>query len=220
MDDRNRYRFVNVWHLKFRPEEVYLVLEDIGAYPRWWPEVRRVDRIDDSTVRIVARSVLPYDLTFQATDSRQGEQAGVLEVAMRGDLDGFSRWTLDPERAGTVATFEEEVTVRRKSLRRLAMVARPFFRWNHAVMMRHGRRGLGVYLAGRRGGAQQADELSRVDRRRTTDSSGSAFLLGLLLGRPGFLRSLLLLGQLLVRLLFPLLLLVFLRCRSGFGHNR
>ena len=159
MDDRNRYRFVNVWRLESRPEEVYHVLEDIGGYPRWWPEVRRVDRIDDSTVRIVARSVLPYSLTFQATESRQDEGTGVLEVAMDGDLDGFSRWTIDPEGAGTLATFEEEVIVRKESLRRLAMVARPFFRWNHAVMMHHGRRGLSVYLAGYRAGAEQADEL-------------------------------------------------------------
>ncbi len=159
MDDLNHYRFVNVWHLKFRPEEVYSVLEDVGEYPRWWPEVRRVDRIDDSTVRIVARSVLPYSLTFRATDSRRDERSGVLEIAMLGDLDGFSRWTIEPERAGTLATFEEEVIARKKSLRRLAWVARPFFRWNHAVMMRHGRRGLSVYLAGYRAGADQADEL-------------------------------------------------------------
>jgi len=159
MDDLNHYRFVNVWHLKYRPEEVYRVLEDIGGYPRWWPEVRRVDRIDDSTVRIVARSVLPYSLTFQATDSRQDERAGILEIAMRGDLDGFSRWTIEPERAGTLATFEEEVIARKESLRRLALLARPFFRWNHALMMRHGRRGLAVYLAGYRAGAPEADEL-------------------------------------------------------------
>ena len=89
------------------------MLEDIGGYPRWWPEVRRVDRIDDSTVRIVARSLLPYNLTFQATDSRQDEQAGVLEIAMRGDLEGFSRWTIEPERSGTLVTFEEEVIARR-----------------------------------------------------------------------------------------------------------
>ncbi len=114
MDDRNHYRFVNVWRLKFRPEEVYRALEDIGGYPRWWPDVRRVDRIDDSTVRIVARSVLPYSLTFQATDSRQDEQAGVLEIAMRGDLEGFSRWTIEPERAETLATFEEEVIARKE----------------------------------------------------------------------------------------------------------
>jgi Polyketide cyclase / dehydrase and lipid transport len=159
MDDLNHYPFVNVWHLQFRLEEVYRVLEDVGGYPRWWPEVRRVDRIDASTVRIVARSVLPYSLTFQATESRQDEKVGVLEIAMRGDLEGFSRWTIESKRAGTLATFEEEVIARKKSLRRLAWVARPFFRWNHAVMMRHGRRGLGVYLAGFRAGAEQADEL-------------------------------------------------------------
>jgi Polyketide cyclase / dehydrase and lipid transport len=162
MDDLNRYRFVNVWPLKYRPEEVYRVLEDIGGYPRWWPEVRRVDRIDDSTVRIVARSVLPYSLTFQTTNSRQDKPDGVLEIAMHGDLEGFSRWTIEPKGAGTVATFEEEVIVCKKSRRRLACVARPFFRWNHAVMMRHGRRGLGVYLAGYRAGAEQADELQGV----------------------------------------------------------
>jgi len=159
MDDLNHYRFVNVWHLEFRPEEVYRVLEDVGGYPRWWREVRRVDRIDDSTVRIVARSVLPYSLTFQATDSRQDERAGVLEIAMLGDLEGFSRWAIESERAGTLATFEEDVIARKKSSRRLAWVARPFFRWNHAVMMRHGRRGLGVYLAGYLAGAEQTDEL-------------------------------------------------------------
>ena len=155
MDDLNHYQFINVWRLKYRPREVYRVLEDIGGYPRWWPEVRRVDRIDDSTVRIVARSLLPYNLTFQATDTRQDEHAGVLEIAMRGDLEGFSRWTIEPERSGTLVTFEEEVIARKESLRRLAVVARPFFRWNHAVMMRHGRRGLGVYLAEYRAGAEE-----------------------------------------------------------------
>ena len=159
MEDLNHYRFVNIWRLNYRPEEVYRVLEDIGGYPRWWPEVRRVDRIDDSTVRIVARSVLPYNLTFQATDSRQDEQAGVLEIAMRGDLEGFSRWSIEPERSGTLVTFEEDVVARKESLRRFAAVARPLFRWNHAVMMRHGRRGLGVYLAGYRAGTEQTDQL-------------------------------------------------------------
>jgi hypothetical protein len=153
--DLNHYRFINVWRLNFRPDEVYRVLEDIGDYPRWWPEVRRVDRIDDETVRIVARSLLPYSLTFEAT--REDERDGVLEVAMRGDLEGFSRWTIEAEGTGTRATFEEEVIARKKSLRRFAFVARPFFRWNHSLMMRNGRKGLSVYLAGYRAGAEQGD---------------------------------------------------------------
>jgi hypothetical protein len=86
--DLNHYRFKNVWRLKHRPQEVYRVLEDIGGYPAWWPEVRRVDRIDDKTVRIVARSLLPYSLAFQATDSRQDDRAGALEVCIMGIWKG------------------------------------------------------------------------------------------------------------------------------------
>jgi hypothetical protein len=157
--DLNRYCFRNTWRLEAPLEEVYRVLEDIGEYPRWWPEVRRVDRIDDDTVRIVARSLLPYSLTFEASDSRGKERAGVLEVVMRGDLEGYSRWSLVGEGSGTRATFEEDVIARKTLLRRLALIARPFFRWNHAVMMRHGRRGLDVYLAGYRAGAKHSVEV-------------------------------------------------------------
>jgi hypothetical protein len=155
--DLNRYRFTSVWRVGSPPDEVFRVLQDIGSYPRWWPEVRRVDRIDDRSVRIVVRSFLPYNLTFVATDSRQDESAGILETMMRGDLDGFSRWRIVVEGSGSRATFEEDVIARKKLLRRLALGARPFFRLNHTVMMRHGMRGLGVYLAGYRAGAESVE---------------------------------------------------------------
>jgi hypothetical protein len=74
---------------------------------------------------------------------------------MSGDLEGVSRWSMVPEGAGTRATFEEVVTVRKLSLRRLAFLARPFFRLNHSVMMRHWQRGLPTYLAGHRAGFEQ-----------------------------------------------------------------
>jgi hypothetical protein len=146
--DLNHYRFLSVWRLASPPDEVYRVLEDVDRYPLWWPEVRRVDRVDDGTVKIVARSFLPYELSFLASDARQDPQAGVLETAMRGDLDGFSRWTIVAEGSGTRAIFEEEVVARKHLLRWLAPIARPFFRLNHAVMMRHGQHRLPVYLAG------------------------------------------------------------------------
>ena len=44
--------------------------------------------------------------------------------------------------------FEEQVDARKEPLRKLALVARPAFRADHALMMHHGRQGLGVYLAG------------------------------------------------------------------------
>ena len=55
---------------------------------------------------------------------------------------------LRSDAAIVTAVFEEEVTATKALLRYLAPVARPAFRANHTLMMRHGQAGLRVYLAG------------------------------------------------------------------------
>jgi uncharacterized protein YndB with AHSA1/START domain len=150
MTDFNHYRFVSTWELDAPPDVVYSVLQNTEDYPKWWPEVRRVRRIDDRRAEMAVRSLLPYDLVFVTEESRQDPEARVLEAAMAGDLGGFSRWTLAPAGLGTRAVFEEDVIAHKALLRRLALVARPAFRANHTLMMRHGREGLRTYLAGYR----------------------------------------------------------------------
>jgi hypothetical protein len=73
--------------------------------------------------------------------------ARVLEATLSGDLDGFSRWTITAVDGGTVAVFEEEVETTKRALRLLAPVARPAFRANHWLMMRHGQAGLQARLS-------------------------------------------------------------------------
>ena len=153
--DWNHYRFVSTWRLGASPADVYQVLHDTESYPLWWPEVRAVRRLDERRSELVVRSVLPYDLVFVTEEARQDPAAGVLEARMSGDLEGFSRWTITPTGDGTRAVFEEQVDARKELLRKLALVARPAFRANHALMMHHGRRGLGVYLAGYQAGARR-----------------------------------------------------------------
>lgn len=150
----NHYHFVSTWRLGASPAEVFAVLRDMESYPLWWPEVRSVRRLDEARAELVVRSLLPYDLVFVAAEARRDEAAGVLEATMSGDLEGFSRWTVSPAGDGTRAVFEERVEARKELLRRLAAVARPAFRANHALMMWHGRRGVGVYLAGFQAGAR------------------------------------------------------------------
>jgi uncharacterized protein YndB with AHSA1/START domain len=144
----NHYRFVSTWRLGASPADVYRVLRDTDAYPMWWPEVRAVRRVDDRRAEMVVRSLLPYDLVFVVEEERRDPAAGVLEARMTGDLEGFSRWTITSAGDGARAVFEERVEARKELLRRLAVVARPAFQANHALMMHHGRQGLGVYLAG------------------------------------------------------------------------
>ncbi|MFD3520735.1 SRPBCC family protein [Streptomyces sp. NPDC058653] len=146
--DRHRYRFRSVWDLDAAPDTVFAVLERAGEYTDWWPQVREVTPVDERGGTARFRSLIPYDLVVRAQESRRDPRARVLEIAMTGDLEGWARWTLSARGEGTRALYEQEVVVNKPLLRRFAVVGRPFFLANHALMMRAGRRGLRKVLAG------------------------------------------------------------------------
>lgn len=65
---------------------------------------------------------------------------------MAGDLEGWARWTLTADGPDTLVRYDQTVDVRKPLLRWPAVPWRPFFRANHALMMRSGRRGLLAHL--------------------------------------------------------------------------
>ncbi|MFB6847541.1 SRPBCC family protein [Streptomyces sp. NPDC056373] len=140
--DWNHYRFRSLWTLPAPPATVYGVLERPEDYPRWWRQVREVTRLDGTTGVLRIRSLLPYDMTFTAREVRHDPAAGVLETDLSGDIEGWARWTVTPLGAGSLARYDQVVSVHKPLLRRLAVPGRPLFRANHALMMRSGRRGL------------------------------------------------------------------------------
>ncbi|MEV6962295.1 SRPBCC family protein [Streptomyces sp. NPDC051207] len=144
--DWNHYRFRTLWALPAPAPAVYRALERIEHYPRWWPQVREVRRVDATTGIVRIRSLLPYDLTTALREERRDPAAGILEVALTGDIEGRARWTLLPDGPGTLARYDQEVDVRKPLLRRLAVPGRVLFRANHTLMMRSGRRGLAAHL--------------------------------------------------------------------------
>jgi hypothetical protein len=146
----NFYRFHSVWSVGVAPGEVFDVLADLGSYPRWWREVRQVRRVTDDCAELRCRSVLPYDLVFRASQGVRDDRAGVLCAHLTGDLEGFVAWKITLQESGSRLNYDQEVTVRKPLLRRLALLARPAMRANHELMMRDGERGLRTYLAGRR----------------------------------------------------------------------
>lgn len=141
-----RYRFRSLWALPAKPAAVYDALERAEDYPRWWPQVREVRRLDDTSGLITIRATLPYDLVFTAREVRRDPEAGVLEIAMEGDLEGWARWTLTADGQGTLAHYDQVTEVNKPLLRRFAVPGRPVFLANHRLMMRAGRRGLVAYL--------------------------------------------------------------------------
>lgn len=145
----NRYRFRNVWHVCAPPAVVYDVLSDIANYPLWWPEVRSATKIDDESGVLRCRSYLPFDLVVQVRHSIANQQAGLLRAQLTGDLEGFASWEIIGKDGGTDLVFDQEVVVNKALLRRLVLLARPFFRGNHDLMMRGGLKGLKQVLAER-----------------------------------------------------------------------
>ncbi|MGC5039205.1 SRPBCC family protein [Streptomyces sp. DT190] len=140
--DWNHYRFRSLWPLPAPPAAVFEVLRRPEDYPRWWRQVREVTRLDDTTGTIRIRSVLPYDMTFTARQVRSDPAAGVLQIDVSGDIEGWARWTVTPHGTGSLARYDQVVSVTKPLLRRFAVPGRPLFRANHALMMRSGRRGL------------------------------------------------------------------------------
>ncbi|MFF2896954.1 SRPBCC family protein [Streptomyces sp. NPDC057966] len=144
--DWSHYRFVSIWDLPAPPAAVYEILERAEDYPRWWPQVREVTPVDATTGTTRIRSLLPYDLVMTVRERRRDPRAGVIEATLSGDLDGWIRWTVGPHGGGSRAVYEQEVEVRRRLMRLLAVPGRLVFRANHALMMRAGRRGLAARL--------------------------------------------------------------------------
>lgn len=140
--DWNHYRFRALWSLPAPPAAVFAVLERPEDYPRWWPQVRSVTRRDAATGVLTVRSLLPYDMRIVAHETRRDPAAGVLEVTVSGDIEGWARWTVTAAGPGTLARYGQVVDVTKPLLRRLAVPGRPLFRANHALMMASGRRGL------------------------------------------------------------------------------
>lgn len=150
----NRYRFRSVWHVAACPADVYEVLADIANYPLWWPEVRKATKIDDETGEIRCRSFLPFDLVIQVKHSIRNQQAGLLRATLSGDLEGYASWEIIGRDGGTDLVFDQEVVANKALLRRLVLIARPFLRGNHDMMMRGGVKGLKQVLEAKAAGRE------------------------------------------------------------------
>lgn len=144
----NSYRFRSVWSVAGPPARAFDVLADLGSYPHWWREVRAARQVAEDAAELRCRSVLPYELVFQAHHNAKEPDAGLLRADLVGDLNGTVSWRIFPEGAGSRLVYDQEVTVGKALLRRLAVVGRPLLKVNHELMMRSGQRGLRTYLAG------------------------------------------------------------------------
>jgi uncharacterized protein YndB with AHSA1/START domain len=139
--------FRSEWsRLPAAPERVYAVLAAVEDYPRWWPQVRRARRLDETSGELTCRSLLPYDLVFVMQQELEDPGRLVLRARMTGDLNGTSQWTIAADGDGARAVFDEDVSVGSGLLRAAGRLFRPALKFNHDRMMRAGETGLRAHL--------------------------------------------------------------------------
>lgn len=149
------YEFVTVWRVDAPIEAVWDAILHSERWPAWWEGVERVEELEPgdeqgvgSLRRYTWKSRLPYRLVFDMRTTRV-ERPVALEGAAGGELEGTGRWQLSQEDAVTTVRYEWKVRTTRPWMNVLAPIARPFFEWNHDIVMRQGGEGLARLLGAR-----------------------------------------------------------------------
>jgi len=97
-------------------------------------------------VRSTWRSKLPYKLVFDSEVVRI-EELKIIEARAFGELDGRGLWTFVSEGANTThVRYDWRVKTTKPWMNLIAPLAKPFFRWNHNVIMNWGGEGLAKKL--------------------------------------------------------------------------
>ena len=149
-----QYEFLTTWCLDAPIDRVFDALRDSARYPQWWKGVESVvllapgdaDGVGEAS-RFTWRSVLPYELSFDARVTRV-VRPHLIQGSASGELEGTGTWRLF-EGQGTAAVYEWRVRTTRRWMNVLGPVARPAFAWNHDAVMRQGAAGLAGLLGAR-----------------------------------------------------------------------
>src|ERR1041385_2477859 len=98
----NRYRFVSHWRVCGDMQEVYEIISDPLAYPRWWPSVYLDTRLvapgDEhgrgKRVRYHTKGWLPYTLRWESC-ATEVDPPQHLSIRATGDFNGRGKWTIE-----------------------------------------------------------------------------------------------------------------------------
>ena len=146
------YEFVTIWRVKAPLESVWNEIYHSDEWPTWWKgvesvvEVRKGDEKGVGSIRHYTwKSKLPYRLSFDMQTIRV-EPPRLLEGIAMGELQGRGLWQLSTEGSETIVRYDWNVETTKSWMNLLAPIARPWFEWNHNVVMSWGAEGLAKRL--------------------------------------------------------------------------
>ena len=146
------YRFLTTWLLESPCQPVWDAIHDQVSWPSWWRGVEAADELrtgDPSGVgtvsRLVWRSRLPYEISFEVTTERV-EPPHLMAGRAVGELTGTGTWRLFEVDGLTAVVYDWDVRTTKAWMNLLAPIARPVFEWNHDWVMARGGEGMARLL--------------------------------------------------------------------------
>lgn len=168
------YAFLTRWRVHATADEVFDVLADPLALPRWWPAVYldvkelKPAAQPDGVGRVIGlytKGWLPYTLRWNFTVTESKRPAGFKLVA-HGDFEGTGVWTIHQEGELTEAVYDWRISAEKPLLRYGSFLFRPIFSANHRWAMGRGEESLELELRRRRGEAGVPDPPAPTFARR------------------------------------------------------
>lgn len=168
MQPTNHYHFVTYWQLTAQPEEIFRILDEPSALPRWWPAVYLDLRILEpgdtnglgKVVELYTKGWLPYTLKWKFR-STEKVFPNTLALEAFGDLTGQGRWTIEKKDDQQChITYDWKISADKPILRHLSFLMKPIFAANHHWAMRKGLESIQLELLRRR--ATSDEELKKI----------------------------------------------------------
>ncbi len=123
-------------------EALWVRINDVAAYPTWWPWLRRFDgeTLNEGEVwQCTVQPPLPYTVRFAVTIGAIAP-ARSIAATVSGDIVGSATLQIEPRAGGCEARLTAELGPDKHALRALSVAARPLVRFGHNWVLDTGAR--------------------------------------------------------------------------------
>jgi uncharacterized protein YndB with AHSA1/START domain len=149
-----RYEFIDVWTVPAPIEFAWRMVDDVAAWPGWWPDYRAAEIVSEvkhgagTRWHVKVKSDLPYTLDFEFV-VLEHDPPRFVRVRTDGFFEGEIETRLEQVAAGTTRLTFHEATETRWALINLTarLGGRRLLERNHRTAMLRGESGMQAAIA-------------------------------------------------------------------------